>query len=126
MSAYEITVIVLICEFVLMAFVHCLFDLSFRRFRWANYLNERLEKMQIHLKQGKWTSRLLQIGWLGPLFITALPFSGGVWTGMALSHVMTFSNRQTLWSVGAGAILGCLIFLLAALGILTIVEIPSA
>lgn len=126
MSAYEITVIVLICEFALMAFVHRLFDLSLKQFRWASYLTERFEKIQAHLKRGKWTSRLVQIGWLGPLFITALPFSGGVWTGMALSRVMTLSNRRTMWAVGSGAVLGCTLFLLAALGILTIVEIPSA
>lgn len=125
-TAYEIAVIVLICEFILMAFIHLLFDLSLGRFSWANYLNNRFERIQDHLKQGKWTSRLIQVGWLGPLFITSLPFSGGVWTGMALSRVMVLSNKQTLWSVGLGAVLGCSIFLLAALGILTIVDIPQA
>ncbi len=125
-TAYEIAVIVLICEFVLMAFVHQLFEHSLAHFRWTHYLTERFERMQVHLKQGKWTSRLIRIGWLGPLFITALPFSGGVWTGMALSRVMTLSTRQTLWAVGVGAIFGCCIFLLAALGILTIVDLPQA
>ncbi len=126
MTAYEIALIVVISEFVLMAFVHRLFGVSFEHFRWAKYLNQRFERIQDHLKQGKWTSRLIHIGWFGPLFITALPFSGGVWTGMALSRVMSLSTRKTVWSVGAGAVIGCGIFLLAALGILTIVDLPPA
>ena len=124
-SAYEIAIIVVICEFILIAFIHILFDLSVERFRWANFLNDRFKNMQIHLRQGNWTSRLVQIGWLGPLLITAIPFSGGVWTGMALSRVMTLSNKQTFWSVGIGAVLGCAIFLLAALGVLTIIDLPQ-
>ncbi len=109
-----------------MTFVHRLFNFSFHKFNWAKYLNERFERVQSQLMHGKWTSRLIKIGWLGPLFITSLPFSGGVWTGMALSRVMTLSTKQTLWSVGIGAVLGCSIFLLAALGILSIVDLSQA
>jgi threonine/homoserine/homoserine lactone efflux protein len=39
--------------------------------------------------------------------------------------VMNLSSRQTSWAVGVGVILGCLIFVLAALGILSIVEISE-
>lgn len=125
-SAYEIAVIVVICEFGLIVFIHCLFTLSLGRFRWTQFLSDHFDRIQIHLKEGKWTSRFLKIGWFGPLFITAVPFSGGVWTGMALSKVMNLPNKQTLWSVSVGAVIGCAIFLLAALGILTIVDFPQA
>jgi len=125
-SVYEIAVIVIICEFVLIAFVHLLFDLSSERFRWASYLNDRFKNMQIRLKQRSWTSRLVQIGWLAPLLITAIPFSGGVWTGLALSRVMDLSNKQAFWSVSIGTVFGCGIFLLTALGVLTIIDLPQA
>ncbi|NQV15624.1 small multi-drug export protein [bacterium] len=124
LTAYQIGVVVVISEFVLMAIVNHIFDLSYDRFRWAIYLRERSERIQVHLKKGKWSSRLLRIGWMGPLTVTALPFAGGVWSGMALARLMVLSSRQTMWSVGIGAVLGCLIFVLAAIGILSIVEIP--
>jgi len=89
-------------------------------------LKQRSELIQDKLKRGKWSSRLIQLGWLGPLTITALPFAGGVWTGMALSRVMVLSHRKTLWAVGVGAVLGCSIFTLASLGVLSIVDLPSA
>ena len=125
-EAYEIGIIVVLSEFVLMAIINHIFNLSFENFKWALYLRERSERIQAHLKQRTWTARLIQIGWLGPLIITAVPFAGGVWTGISLSQVMNLSNRQTLLSVGVGAILGSLIFVLASLGILSIVDIPKA
>ena len=126
LSVYEIGIVVVLSEFVLMVVINHIFDLSFEKFKWAMYLRNRSERIQTHLNKGKWTARLMRIGWLGPLAITALPFSGGVWTGTSLARVMNLSNRQTLWAVGVGAVLGCLIFVLASLGILNMVEISEA
>jgi len=108
-----------------MAIVDYAFAWSLDRFQWSQAIKNRSERVQLHLKQGKWTARLIRLGWLGPLTITALPFAGGVWTGMALARVMLLSHRKTILAVGAGAVLGCSIFALASLGVLNIVEIPS-
>ncbi len=125
LSAYEIGIVVVLSEFVLMAIINHIFDLSFEKFKWAIYLRERSERIQAHLAKSKWTSWLMTIGWVGPLAITALPFGGGVWTGTSLARVMNLSNRQTIFAVGLGAVLGCLIFVLASLGILSIVELSE-
>jgi len=125
LSAYEIGIVVVLSEFVLMAIINHLFDLSFEKFKWAIYLRARSERIQSHLGKSRWTSWLMSIGWLGPLVITALPFGGGVWTGTSLARVMNLSSRQTMVSVGVGAVLGCLIFVLASLGILSIVELSE-
>lgn len=125
LTAYQIGIVVVLSEFVLMVLVNHLFDISYDKFRWAIYLRERSERIQEHLKKGKWSSRLLRIGWMGPMTVTALPFAGGVWSGMALAKVMILSNRQTMLSVGIGAVIGCAVFVLAAIGILNFVEIPQ-
>lgn len=103
-----------------------MFDLSFEKFKWAMYLQEHSLRIQDRLSKRRWTASLMKIGWLGPLTITTIPFGGGVWTGLSLARVMNLSSRQTSWAVGVGLILGCLIFILAALGILSIVELSEA
>ncbi|MCF7824054.1 MAG: small multi-drug export protein [Candidatus Marinimicrobia bacterium] len=125
MGIIEISIIVVICEFILIAVVEFLFTWSLDRFNWTRALKERSERFQEKLKTGAWSAQLIQLGWLGPLIITAIPFSGGVWTGMALARVMVLSTRKTIWAVGIGAVLGCSIYTLAALGFVSIVEIPS-
>ena len=126
LNAWEIGIIVIISDFVLMAFINHLFDLSFEKFRWARYLQKRSSRIQDRLNQRRWTSGLMKIGWLGPLIMTTIPFGGGVWTGISLARVMNLSSRQSSLAVGVGVILGCLIFVLAALGFLSIVEITGA
>lgn len=118
LNAWEIGIIVILSDFVLMAFINHMFDLSFAKFKWAIYLQKHSRRIQDRLSKRRWTAGLMKIGWLGPLTITTIPFGGGVWTGISLARVMNLSSRQTSWAVGVGVILGCLIFVLAALGIL--------
>ena len=125
LNAWEIGIIVILSDFVLMAALNHMFDLSFNKFKWAMYLQERSRRIQDRLSKREWTARLMKIGWLGPLAITTIPFGGGVWTGLSLARVMNLSSKQTRLAVGLGVILGCLIFVLAALGILSIVEISE-
>ncbi len=125
LTAWEVGFIVILSDFVLMAFLIRIFNLSFEKFQWAIYLQERSRRIQERLGNRKWTAGLMKIGWLGPLAITTIPFGGGVWTGLSLARVMNLSSKQTMVAVGVGVILGCLIFVLAALGILSIVEIQE-
>jgi len=123
-SILNISLAVLICEFTLIIAVDFIFELSFDKFRWAQFLKNRSERVQAHLQKGKWSAKLLKLGWMGPMTITALPFAGGVWTGMAFARALSLPHRTMLIVVGVGAILGCAIFALAALGILSLVDIP--
>ncbi|MBT3227744.1 MAG: small multi-drug export protein [Candidatus Marinimicrobia bacterium] len=126
LNAWEIGIIVILSDFVLMVIINHMFDLSFEKFKWAMYLRERSTRIQARLSKRNWTAGLMKIGWLGPLIMTTIPFGGGVWTGISLARVMNLSSRQSTFAVGVGVILGCLIFILAALGILSIVEISEA
>ena len=124
LSVLNISIAVIICEFTLIAMVDFIFTLSFDHFKWAQWLKRRSESLQSRLERRKWTARLLKLGWLGPLTITAMPFAGGVWTGMALARALALPHRTSIWVVAIGAILGCSIFALAALGILSLVQLP--
>ena len=125
LSAYEIGVVVLLCEVVLMSVILYMIEYSADRFRLTCYLRNRSEKVQTNMEERVWVSRLMKIGWLAPLVITAVPFMGGVWSGMALSKVMGLSLRKSLWSVGMGAVVGCAIFVLTALGVLSLVDLST-
>lgn len=124
LSVLNIAIAVIICEFTLIIAVDVLFSFAFDRIKWAQWLKERLERVQERLQKRSWTAPLVKLGWLGPLTITAMPFAGGVWTGMAFARILTLSHRTTLWVVSIGALLGCAIFALAALGILSLVNLP--
>ncbi len=124
-NAWEIGIIVILSDFVLMIFINHLVDLSFEKFKWAMYLRKHSERIQERLNKGKWTAGLMKIGWLGPLIITTVPFGGGVWTGISLARIMNMSDRKSSLAVGVGVILGCLIFVLATLGFLSFVDIST-
>jgi len=126
LNAWEVGLIVVLSDFVLMALMNRLLDISFEKLKWGQYLRARTSRVQERIGKRKWATRLMKFGWLGPMIITSTPFAGGVWTGTALARVMNLSNRETILSVGMGVIVGCLIFVLAALGILSIVELSEA
>lgn len=114
----------ILCEFVLMAILDFMISFSSSRFQWVYWLKDHYRRVQSRLERSRWNSLLLKLGWLGPLTITALPFAGGVWSGMAFARLLSISRKKTIVLVGVGAILGCALFAMAALGILTLVEIP--
>lgn len=126
LNAWEIGLVVVLADFALMIFINWMLRLSLEKFKWAKYLRGRSRHIQERLNRRKWTAGLMKIGWLGPLTMTTIPFGGGVWTGMSLARLMSLPRRQTNLAVGLGVILGSLIFVLAALGVLSIVELTTA
>lgn len=125
LNAYQIGVVVLLCEVALMSAIMYLIEKSTGKFKWTHFLKDRSERVQSNMENRKWIARLMRIGWLAPLVITAIPFMGGVWSGMALSRIMGLSIKQSLWSVGVGAVFGCLVFVLASLGVLSLVDFST-
>ncbi len=126
LNAYEIGMVVLLCEVVLMSVILYFLELSSDKFRITRYLMNRSEQIQTSIAKRAWIGHLMKYGWIAPLVITAIPFMGGVWSGMAVSKVMNLSVKKSLWSVGAGAVFGCLIFVLAALGLVNLVDLSTA
>ena len=105
--------------------VYEIFSVSVAKFRWAQYTRDRFEHLQGWLREGRWTSKLIPVGWAGVVVVTAIPFAGGVWTGVALSRAIAMSRKASLWAVGVGSIIGCGIFLFAALGVMHLASITA-
>jgi uncharacterized membrane protein len=121
-GVWEISIIVILSEFALMFAVDLIFVKSIDRLSFLHRVRSKSERFQERMKERRMTSALVNLGWLGPFIITALPFTGGVWSGMALSRIMALSHKKMLLAVSCGAVIGCLIFALAALGVLSIIE----
>ncbi|MCF7797901.1 MAG: small multi-drug export protein [Lentisphaeria bacterium] len=124
-SAWSIAAIVILCDMVLMFILLNLFAVSISRLKWMRLVRKRFEWAQEWLAEGRWTRKLIPVGWLGVVAITAIPLAGGVWSGVALSRTMAMTRNQSIITITLGIILGCAIFLFAALGVMHVVSIPS-
>ncbi|OIO66389.1 MAG: hypothetical protein AUJ47_01460 [Candidatus Marinimicrobia bacterium CG1_02_48_14] len=122
-TAYGVALIVILCDLALMFVVYQIFSASFAKLKWIQNLRYRFESGQAWLAGGRWTRKLIPLGWLGVVAITATPFAGGVWTGIALSRTLAMNAKQTYWAVGLGSVIGCAIFLFAALGVMHLVRL---
>lgn len=121
-TAYSVALIVIICDLGLMFVVYQIFSASVAKLKWIRHLRLRFESVQMWLAEGRWTRKLMPVGWLGVVAVTATPFAGGVWTGIALSRTLAMNAKQTYWAVGLGSVIGCAIFLFAALGVMHLVH----
>ena len=57
-------------------------------------------------------------GKIGVLAIATFPFSGGVWTGIALCHLLKLRYKESFVLLSIGTFLGCLLFVLGVEGII--------
>lgn len=124
-SILEISLLIILSDLVLMFLVDMIFSRSVDKLTLFQNIRSKSERFQERMKGHRLSTALISLGWLGPLTITAIPFAGGVWSGMALSRIMGLSHKKTLFAVSLGAVIGCLIFALAALGVLSIIDFST-
>jgi uncharacterized membrane protein len=117
LNLYLIAGIVIITDLVLMVFLEEMMTITRQRIKFFDIIHSKLKKWQNYLENSTLGKKILPIGKAGTLILTATPFSGGVWTGLAVSRILTLRSNETLWLVGSGSIIGCAIFLLAAMGL---------
>lgn len=125
-NAYTIAGVVLLSDLFLMFVVEWLFRTSTDKLAGRTYIRDRIERIQTRLENSNWDRGLIAAGWVGTMIITALPFMGGVWTGVAMARITMLSRSQTLIAVGVGAAIGCAIFMGAALGVMHLVTLEPA
>lgn len=116
LNLYLIAGVVILTDLVLMLFLEGMISVSRQRFKLFKIIHDKFIKWQECLETSTLGKRVLPIGKAGTLIITATPFSGGVWAGLAVSRILTLRFNETIWLVGLGSIIGCGLFLLAALG----------
>lgn len=120
MNLYVISVVIIISDIILMLFVGSLFQVTTKHVFPFTLLKRGAENKEQKLKKSKLAEQIIKIGKLSPMILTAIPFAGGVWSGMALSKILKLSNKEAYWLVSIGSVIGCIIFLLGALGIINL------
>ena len=118
MDLYVVSVVVIACDLFLMVVVARLLEAGQNSIGFLKRLQKHAQRIESKVQTSTLARRLLQAGKAGVLIITAVPMAGGVWSGMALAHILQSSRREAYWLVGVGSVFGCLVFLLAALGII--------
>ena len=118
LNLYLIAGVVIITDLVLMLFLEGMRSVTRQRLRLFQLVHHKLIKWQKYLENSALGKKVLPIGKAGTLIITATPFSGGVWTGLAVSRILTLRSNETMWLVGCGSVIGCGLFLLAAHGLI--------
>ena len=117
-----IGIIVIIYDLALMVVVRMIFENS-SRITWLERLRKKLFADHDKLRKSKWLKFCQNLGRLGVFIITAVPFSGGLWTGSILAHILNLQRKETYILVGLGSILGCAIFVVSFMGIVKLVNI---
>lgn len=120
MNLYIVSIVIIISDIILMFLVGGLFKITVKHVFPFTLLQRNAKTRESRIKESKLTAKVLKFGRLGPMIITAIPFSGGVWSGILVSKILKLSNKETYWQVSVGSVIGCLIFLLAALGFIEI------
>lgn len=118
LNIYIVSIVIIACDMVLMFLIGSLFQITLKRFLPVKLFQWQTTIKENKLKKSRWTQKITRFGKISPLVLTAIPFAGGVWSGMALSKILHLNNKDTYWLVSIGSIIGCAIFLLAALGLI--------
>jgi len=103
-----------------MVFINKLFQTTVNRVFPFTILQRKAIRIEQKLKTSNLADKIIKIGKAGTLIITAIPFAGGVWSGMALSKILQLDTKQAYWLTGIGVVIGCAIFLLAAKGFINL------
>lgn len=112
LNLYVVSMVVITADLVLMIVVDQIIGVTTGNVFVLRIIQRRLTRLHQRLKGSYWGERLQHLGKLGTLGITATPFAGGVWSGVALSHIIVLPRRVTFLLVGFGSIIGCGIFLI--------------
>ncbi len=121
MNLYLVSVVIVASDLLLMVFVNRLLQVTMNRVFPFTVLRNKAIKAEEKLKASTWGDKLIRVGQAGTLIVTAIPFAGGVWSGIALAKILQLSNKQAYWLTGIGSVIGCIIFLFAAMGIIKLI-----
>ena len=120
MNLYFVSIVIIISDLFLMVFINKLFQNTINRVFPFTILQHKASNVEQKLKESNFAGKIIRIGKAGTLIITAIPFAGGVWSGMALAKILQLNAKQAYLYTGIGVVIGCAIFLLAAKGFINL------
>jgi len=75
-------------------------------------IKKRLSSKEEKITESRMMRFIKPLGKMGVLVVTAIPFSGGVLTGIALCHLLKLRYKESFVLLSIGSFLGCLLFVL--------------
>jgi len=81
-------------------------------------IKKRLSSKQEKITKSRMMKFIRPWGKMGVLAVVIFPFSGGVWTGIALCHLLKLRYKESFVLLSIGTFLGCLLFVLGVEGII--------
>jgi len=81
-------------------------------------IKKRLSSKEEKITESRMMRFIKPLGRMGVLVVTAIPFSGGVLTGIALCRLLKLRYKESFVLLSIGTFLGCLLFVLGVEGII--------
>ncbi|RLC48544.1 MAG: hypothetical protein DRH57_01965 [Candidatus Cloacimonadota bacterium] len=117
-----ITIFVIITDISLTPFIYRLLHISSSNIKLLNLLHQKMIMKKEKFEKNKYLNLfIVNFGKLAVVGITAIPLSGGIWTGTILSYILHLKFKETMLLVTIGNSIGAMIFYLSFKGILSIV-----
>jgi len=81
-------------------------------------IKKRLSSKEEKITESRMMRVIKPLGKMGVLVVAAIPFSGGVLTGIALCRLLKLRYKESFVLLSIGTFLGCLLFVLGVEGII--------
>jgi uncharacterized membrane protein len=120
-NLYVISITIILTDLLLMVFIDRSYCFMAQRVFPFTLIQKKVIKYNKRLEESLLSKKVLFCGKASAMIITAVPFAGGVWSGLAIAYSLNINKIQTYWLVGAGTVIGCGIFYIAAEGVLQII-----
>ena len=115
---WEIGALVLIEDFAEIPLLQWILTGACDRVGPLRWLHENLSRRESALSKKRFYGWFLHAKKLGIFLLVAAPGAGGVITGTLASHLLQMPKKQSMLIIAAGSVVGCLLFVAGAKGIL--------
>ena len=119
LNAYLVLGLATIIDISLMPFVFWVYKGTTRKINLV--IKKRLSSKEEKINESRMMRFIKPLGRMGVLVVTAIPFSGGVLTGIALCRLLKLRYKESFVLLSIGSFLGCLLFVLGVEGIIKLI-----
>jgi uncharacterized membrane protein len=119
LNAYLVLGLAITIDISLIPFVFWVYKGTTRKL--SLLIKKRLSSKEEKINESRMMRFIKPLGRMGVLVVTAIPFSGGVLTGIALCRLLKLRYKESFVLLSIGSFLGCLLFVLGVEGIIKLV-----
>lgn len=119
LNAYLVLGLAVTIDICLIPFVFWVYKGTTRKI--SLVIKKRLSSKEEKINESRMMRFIKPLGRMGVLVVTAIPFSGGVLTGIALCRLLKLRYKESFVLLSIGSFLGCLLFVLGVEGIIKLI-----